>query len=80
MITEKTPYTIEQHGERLSVVLEGRRVALGFTDKESAVKAVHVINGSNPKHFYKEIGGIVYLDQKVEEYKREYEKGKPING
>lgn len=66
MMIEKTGYTIVTAGATLRVVKNGRVEAQGFGDKESALKAIHVIEGSEKKDFYTESKSLVYKNTKLE--------------
>ena len=63
MLIEKTPYEI---GKDFKVYLNGVLEAHGFRDTESALKAVHVLEGSVKGDFYTQTGGAVLLNRPLE--------------
>ena len=58
----KTNYTIIK--EATYIVMEGgSHVTKGFTDIDSALHSIWVLNGKVKEHFYQEVNGFVYLEQ-----------------
>jgi len=68
MLKEKTNYEFARSGNSLRVIKDGSIVAQGFDEEESALKAIHVIEGSR-KDFYSFEGGVVYRNIRVQDYK-----------
>ena len=46
-------------------MLNNKLEAQGFTDTESALTAIHKMEGKKQGHFYVESGGIVYRQERV---------------
>jgi len=61
----KTSYTLSRNGNNVKVLLNNKLEAQGFTDTESALTAIHKMEGKKQGHFYVESGGIVYRQERV---------------
>jgi len=62
---QQTKYVIQKESARLTVYLNDKVVSKGFTDIESALHSVWVLNGKNQNHFYKQRDGKVFLAYRV---------------
>jgi len=58
----KTDYTIERK-RTMTVLRHGKIEALGFSDTESALHAIWVMEGRRPDRWYSEEDGVVYLHE-----------------
>jgi len=67
MLMIKTPYTLSINGSNIRIMLNNKLEAQGFTDTESALTAIHKMEGKKQGHFYVESDGIVYLKEELDE-------------
>ena len=61
----KTDYTLQRSGTNIKVMLKNKLEAQGFTDTESALTAIHKMEGKKQGHFYVESDGIVYRQERI---------------
>ena len=60
MMMEKTNYTITSRGNNTIVSKDGKLEAQGFTDMESCLHSVWVMEGKQAGTFFVESCGVVY--------------------
>ena len=65
MLMIETSYTLSRIGNNIKVMLNDKLEAQGFTDTESALTAIHKMEGKKQGHFYVETGGIVYRQERI---------------
>ena len=65
MMMIKTPYTLSRNGSNIKVMLNDKLEAQGFTNTESALTAIHKMEGKKQGHFYVESDGIVYRQERI---------------
>ena len=66
-MSKETNYTLEYLENNIMVWNNSKVVAQGFTDNESALHAVWVMEGKNLDNFYKVNDGCVTLHEKLNE-------------
>ena len=66
-------YKIEPKGEQYMITSNGKIVAQGFGDKESALHSIWVIEGKNSNDFYREKDGIVKVSARFEKKEKNYD-------
>jgi len=65
MLIEKTVFSIRKEGETYTA-FRGKEIASkGFSNINSALKSIHVLEGSKDNEFYSEVDTIVLKNTKI---------------